>query len=176
MQTPVASATPELPDTARAHFAAFFKSNREYLQALTCLDATGRPLFRVTWKDNDANFQTENIMAAEAAHEPAVLNLKTPHTLRSPVKKAAYGASLLVNAPVLYPPADDDARAIGAVVAEFKLGDVVKEADEADSAEDAATASAGGAQGQRDRRDRLQHERRLQSHGRLGRDALLRGR
>jgi signal transduction histidine kinase len=135
-------ARPELPDTTRAHFAAFFKSNREYLQALTCLDGAGTPLFRITWKDNDVSFQTENFMAAEGAHDPEVWNLSAPKALRSPVRKMPYGASLLVTAPVLYPPEGGDARAIGAVVAEIRLGDVVREADEAESPEVPAAAGA----------------------------------
>jgi signal transduction histidine kinase len=140
-----APAPPALPDTTRAHFAAFFKSNREYLQALTCLDGAGKPLFRITWKDNDASFQTENFMAAEGAHDPEVWNLSAPKALRSPVRKMPYGASLFVTAPVLYPPEGGDARAVGAVVAEIRLGDVVREADEAESPE---VPAATGAQSQ----------------------------
>src|SRR5205085_3986511 len=96
----------------------------------------------------DVSFQTENIMAAEAAHDPAVWNLKSPKALHLPVGKAPYGASLLVTAPVLQASGDADARAVGAVVAEIRLGDVVREADEADSTEDSPAPRAGTAQAQ----------------------------
>jgi signal transduction histidine kinase len=138
------SGPPVVPETVRAHFGAFFRSDHEYLQALTCLDGAGNPLFRVVWKDDDASFKTEDFMAAEATHDSEVWNLGSPKALRLPVKKAPYGAALLVTVPIFYA----DARAIGAVVAEFRLGDVVKEADEADSTEDSSAASEGGAQGQ----------------------------
>jgi signal transduction histidine kinase len=131
-----------VPDTAHAHIEAFFRDNREYLESITCLNRSGAPLFRFSWKDNDVNFQTENFTAAESAHDPKVWSLTSPKALRSPVKTTTYGASLLVTAPILETP--DGGAALGALVAEVRLGDVLKEADEADSPEAVALARAEG--------------------------------
>jgi signal transduction histidine kinase len=137
---------PAVPETVSAHFNDFFRNNHEYLQAVTCLNRSGTPLFRLSWKDNDVFFQTTNFMAAESAHDPSVWNLTSPKALRSSIGKAAYGASLLITAPVLES-SDGGAHAIGALVAEVRLSDVLKEADEADSPEVVALARAEGRSG-----------------------------
>jgi signal transduction histidine kinase len=150
-------AQPNMPAEVSAHFTAFFRNNRDYLQEVTCLDGSGNTLFRAVWENNGVNFHlkdSKDFAAAKPAHDSGVWNLKSPKALRSPVKNATYGASLLVTAPVLQASGDDggggDARAIGAVVTELRLGDVVKEADEADPREEtAATARTRDAQGQR---------------------------
>jgi signal transduction histidine kinase len=147
-------AQPNLPDVVSAHFAAFFRNNRDYLQEVTCLDGSGNTVFRADWENDDVKFHlkdAKDFAAAKPAHDPDVWNLKSPNALHLPVKNASYGASLLVTAPVLQASGDGgEARAIGAVVTELRLGDVVKEADEADPLEErAAAARTSDAQGQR---------------------------
>ena len=143
--TPSGAEQSGVPDTVRAHFEAFFRDNHEYLESVTCLSRSGASLFRFSWKDNDVFFQTENIMAADSAPDQNVWRLILPTALRSPIKRATYGASLLVTAPVLETP--DGGAAIGALVAEVRLGDVLKEADEADSPEVVALARVEGRPG-----------------------------
>src|SRR5256714_6515423 len=46
----VGAGVPDVPDTVGAHFGADFKNNRDYLQAVPCLDPSGRPLFRPAWE------------------------------------------------------------------------------------------------------------------------------
>jgi signal transduction histidine kinase len=142
-----------MPDVVHAHFTAFFENNRDYLQEVTCLDSSGNTVFRAVRENDGVNFHlkdSKDFAAAKPAHDLGVWNLKSPKALRSPVKNATYGASLLVTAPVLYSSGDGgDARAIGAVVTELRLGDVVREADEADPQEESAAARTGDAQGQR---------------------------
>jgi signal transduction histidine kinase len=147
------SAQPNMPDVVSAHFKAFFRNNRDYLQEVTCLDGSGSTVFRVVWENNDVKFHlkdSKDFAAAKPAHEAGVWNLKSPKALRSPVKNATYGASLLVTAPVLQASGDGgEARVVGAVVTELRLGDVVREADEADPGEETAAARTSDAQGQR---------------------------
>ncbi|MFL6285094.1 MAG: ATP-binding protein [Pyrinomonadaceae bacterium] len=147
-------AQPNMPAEVSAHFTAFFRNNRDYLQEVTCLDGSGNTVFRADWENNDVKFHlkdSKDFAAAKPAHNPGVWNLKSPKALHLPVKNASYGASLLVTAPVLQASGDGgEARAIGAVVTELRLGDVVREADEADPPEEtAATAPTRDAQGQR---------------------------
>ena len=137
------AAQPNMPDMVKAHFTAFFRNNRDYLQEVTCLDGSGNMVFRVVWENNDVNFHlkdSKDFASPKPAHDSGVWKLNSPKALRSPVKNATYGASLLVTAPVLYSSGDVDARAVGAVVTELRLGDVVKEADEADPQEETAAA------------------------------------
>jgi signal transduction histidine kinase len=148
------SAQPKMPDVVSAHFKALVRDNHDYLQEVTCLDGSGNALFRVVWENNGVAFHprdSQDFAAAKPAHEPGVWNLKSPATLRSTVKNAPYGASLLVTAPVLQASGDGggEARAIGAVVTELRLGDVVREADEADPREEAAAARTRDAQAPR---------------------------
>ena len=143
--TPASAARPGVPETVRAHFDAFFRSSREYLQSVTCLDRSGAPVFRLSWKDGDAYFQADSFTSSDARHDQRVWDLSEQKTLRSPVTREAYGDALRFTAPVF--PADQGQPA-AALVAEVRLGDVVKEADEADSPEGAAAPRAEGSQGQ----------------------------
>lgn len=142
----ISTGPPDVPETARAHFEAFFKDNHEYLQAVTCLDRSGSPLFRLSWKGDDVYFQTRAFTSADSRYDPKVWELREQKTLRSPVLNEGNGAALRFTVPVspsaVSPPA-------AALVAEVRLGDVLKEADEAESPEEVAGARAQGQQAQR---------------------------
>jgi signal transduction histidine kinase len=142
----VGIAPPDVPETVRAHFEAFFKDNHEYLNAVTCLDRSGSPLFRLSWKGDDVYFQTGAFTSADSRYDRKVWELREQKTLRSPVLKEGTGASLRFTVPVgpsaAFPP-------VAALAAEVRLGDVLKEADEAESPEEVAGARARGQQAQR---------------------------
>lgn len=143
---PDAFAPPDVPETARAHFEAFFKDNREYLNAVTCLDRAGSPLFRLSWKGDDVYFQTGAFTSADSRYDQKVWELREQRTLRSPVLNEGNGASLRFTVPVGPSAASPP---VAALVAEVRLGDVLKEADEAESPEEVAGARAQGQQAQR---------------------------
>jgi signal transduction histidine kinase len=128
---PSPAATPAaVPETVRAHFDAYFRSNRDYLESVTCLDGSGAPLFRMSLKDNEVNFETASFTSNDARHEQGVWGLREQKALRSPVAHEVYGTALRVTVPV---GPSNEAPPAGAVVAELRLGDVVREADEAES-------------------------------------------
>ncbi|MDQ5837445.1 MAG: ATP-binding protein [Acidobacteriota bacterium] len=143
-QTAAGQARPtksDIPETVRAPLSAFFKNNREYLESITCLDASGGPpLFRLPGGStsstlpaapgDDATFQTEDFVEREARYDKRVWGLRKPEALRSPVTEESYGAALRVTVPV-YSPADDSI--IGALVAGIKLKSVVEDAAETDA-------------------------------------------
>src|SRR5256714_4202801 len=96
---------PDVPDTVGAHFGAYFKNNRDYLEAVTCLDPSGRPLFRATWEGDaggDVVFQTTNFVSGEARYDARVWSLAGAGALRPPATEESYGAALRVTAPVVY--------------------------------------------------------------------------
>ena len=130
----------------RAHFDAFFKDNRDYLEAVTCLDRTGSPLFRLSWKGDEVYFQTDAFTSADSRYDPKVWELREQKTLRSPVFSEGKGAALRFTVPVsptaVSPP-------VAALVAEVRLGNVFRDADEAESPEEVARARAQGAHQQR---------------------------
>ncbi|HYY95167.1 MAG TPA: ATP-binding protein [Pyrinomonadaceae bacterium] len=131
-------AKPDIPETVRAPLGAFFKNNREYLESVTCLDASGGPpLFRLPGGStssaspgDEVNFQTDFFVERETRYDKRVWGLQKAEALRSPVKEESYGAALRVTVPV-YSPADDSI--IGALVAEIKLKNVVEDAAETDA-------------------------------------------
>jgi len=137
---------PDVPDTVGAHFGAYFKNNRDYLEAVTCLDPSGRPLFRATWEGDaggDVVFQTTNFVSGEARYDARVWSLAGAEALRSPVTEESYGAALRVTVPVVdSTSAASGAPPVAAVVAEVRLGDLFKDADERDA--QVAPAAAGG--------------------------------
>jgi signal transduction histidine kinase len=137
---------PTVPETVRAHFDAFFRDNSEFLQAVTCLDRTGTPLFRLSRKGDDVNFQTGAFTSADSRYDQKVWELREQKTLRSPAFNEGNGASLRFTVPV-GPSADS--QPVAALVAEVRLGDVFREADEAESPEEVAGARAAGEHQQR---------------------------
>lgn len=146
---PTAVLTPDstgVPGTVRAHFEAFFRDSREYLQAVTCLDRAGAPLFRLSWKGDEVYFQTDAFTSADSRHDPKVWELREQKTLRSPVFNEGNGAALRFTVPVSPAAASPP---VAALVAEVRLGDVFREADEAESPEEVAAARAQGRQQRR---------------------------
>jgi signal transduction histidine kinase len=135
-------AKPDVPETVRAHFGAYFRSNRDYLQDITCLDSSRRPLFRVTWQDgtDDVKFETVNFVSSEVKPDERVWSLQKPEALRSKVVEKSYGAALHITVPVLD---SDNAKIVGAVVAEVRLEGVI--ADTAGTETLGTDASEGAA-------------------------------
>jgi signal transduction histidine kinase len=158
-QTAAGQARPAkpIPETVGAPLSAFFKSNREYLESVTCLDSSGGPLFRLprgstssAAPGDDVTFQTDFFVERETRYDKRVWGLRKPEALRSPVTEESYGAALRVTVPV-YSPAGDSI--IGALVAEIKLKSVVEDAAETDApaskapTRDGAQASQQGVAG-----------------------------
>src|SRR2546423_5557010 len=95
---------PDVPDTVGAHFGAYFKNNRDYLEAVTCLDPSGRPLVRATWEGDaggDVVFQTTNFVSGEARYDARVWGLRDAEALRCAVTEEPYGAALRVTLPAV---------------------------------------------------------------------------
>ena len=119
-------------------FRAYAEKNGEYLQAVTLLDASGGPLLRAERAEGGRGFnvQTSDIGGRQARHDEGVRALREAKALRSQVGGEPYGFALRVTAPVFGPePAGADGGPAGAVVAEIKLGDVLREADQPDIAD-----------------------------------------
>ena len=140
---------PEVPDIVHAHFGAYFKNNRDYLEAVTCLDPSGQPLFRAKWEGDeggDVVFQTTNFVSGEARYDSRVWGLADTEALRSPVTEGSYGAALRVTVPVFDSTAvASGAPPVAAVVAEVRLGDLIRDADEREAQEPQASARGGTA-------------------------------
>src|ERR1051326_4807021 len=86
---PARGASTDVPDAVHDEFGAYFKNNRDILETVTCLDLTGRPLFRAKWEagagGGDVNFQTANFLSGEVRYDQRVWGLQTAQALRSPV-------------------------------------------------------------------------------------------
>ena len=127
----------EVPREVAELFDAYAKENRRYVEAVTCLDSAGQPLFRVWRREGGQGFgeQTSDFLSSQVRYDTKVWAGGPARALRSPVTEEQYGASLRVTAPVAAPPAAGaDERPAGAVVAEIRLGDVVREVCEAEEA------------------------------------------
>ena len=115
-----AGAGPDVPDTVRAHFGAYFKNNRDYLEAVTCLDQSGQPLFRLNWNKDanggDVNFQTTDFVRDEVRYDARVWGLQSAGAIRSPVTEESYGAALRVTTLVVDSNAASGARPANTVV------------------------------------------------------------
>jgi signal transduction histidine kinase len=141
---PARPGTAEIPDTVRAHFGAFFRSNREFIESVTCLDAAGMPLFRVPDEHaaagDDVTFQTDNFVEREARYDKRVWGLQKPEALRSQVSEESYGPALRITVPVSSPAGDS---VVGALVAAVKLKGVIEDAVETDTPAASAPSRAG---------------------------------
>jgi len=136
-----------VPEAVRGQFAAYFKNNRDILEAITCLDLTGRPLFLAKWEAGvgDVNFQTANFVSGEVRYDARVWGLQNSQALRSPVAEGSYGAALHITVPVVDPSAASPNRPVAAVVAEVRLGDIIRRDDEANSGESTSESNGGTA-------------------------------
>ena len=125
-------AAADVPEAAAARFEAYFKEGRDHLQSLTYLDSSGAPLFRVRAPEGPGEpvFQTKDFVTGEVRYDPRVWEPGAARALRSRVSSEPYGAALRATAPV---GGGGDGRPAGAIVAEVRLGDVVREADGVES-------------------------------------------
>lgn len=127
-------------------FEAYAGHNLEYLEAVTFLDANHQPVFRLNRSADGKGFnvQTTDFVASHARHEEAVWGARSAGVFRSPVSEELYGAARLLTAPVFAEPATADSAGTpaGAVVAEVRLGEVVREAGETSAAEGTTAAPA----------------------------------
>lgn len=137
---PAPSAKPDVPEAVRAHFGAFLRGNREFIESVTCLNAAGAPLFRAAAAGDDVTFQTDNFVERETRYDKRVWGLQKAEALRSQVSEEPYGPALRVTVPV-YSPADDSV--IGALVAVVKLKGVIEDAVETEAPAAGAQARAG---------------------------------
>jgi signal transduction histidine kinase len=121
---------PEVPDTVRAHFTAFFKNNRERLESVTCLDASGVPLFRLLETrgggDEEVNFQTSDFVSSEVNYDKRVWS--DGKALRSTIAEKPSGATFYITVPVFEPMVGLNVPPSGAVVAEVRLEGVIADA------------------------------------------------
>ena len=127
---------------------AYARNNGQYLQAVTCLNPSGGAVFQLKRPDTGSGFalQTENFVTNLVRYEEGVWRQGAASTLRSPVSEETYGAALRVTAPVFGARAAGDAGGepggvVAALVAEIRLGDVLREADDEDAAEGPARSS-----------------------------------
>lgn len=125
----------EVPQAVRERFAVYFSNGRDYLHSVTYLDRGGAPALIVKAQGGGLVFKTSGFIPNEVRYEQRVWDNDAVEALRSGVMQESYGAAVCVTAPVgdpepltfyNYPP--------GAVVAEFKLNNVLKEADGDESA------------------------------------------
>jgi signal transduction histidine kinase len=126
-------------------FGAYTRDNGEYLQAVTCISAPGRVVFQLKRPDMGSGFvlQTENFVTNQVRYEEGVWGLNVARALRSRVSEESYGAALRVTAPVFGAQAADGSGGgvAAALVAEIRLGDVLREADDEDAPDGPARAS-----------------------------------
>ncbi|HEX8352871.1 MAG TPA: ATP-binding protein [Pyrinomonadaceae bacterium] len=128
-------------------FGGYAGNNGEYLQSVTFLDAGRQPRYRLhrTKKEQEFTEQTSDFVSSQSWHDERVWGERAPTALRSPLSEGIDGAMLRVTVPVFSPPADGEGGApAGAVVAELRLGDVVREAA-GETAAAGASAAGGGA-------------------------------
>jgi signal transduction histidine kinase len=120
----------DVPPAVRERFAAYFDAGRDYLQTVTYLDRGGTPALRVKASDGGLVFQTSDFVVNEVRYDRRVWENNSTEALRSDVTQESYGAALHITAPVGDPrPITFDHYPPGAVVAEFKLSGMLKDAD-----------------------------------------------
>ncbi|MET0648086.1 MAG: ATP-binding protein [Pyrinomonadaceae bacterium] len=128
--------------------AAYAKDNREYVQAVTFLAANRQAVLRLNRTADGKDFepQTKDFTKSQERHEEGVWAARTAAALRSPVIEELDGAVLLLTAPVFDPAAaETGGTPAGAVVAEVRLGAVVKQAGETSETSEIEGAPAGHA-------------------------------
>jgi signal transduction histidine kinase len=119
-------------------FEAYANLNRDYIEAVTFLDANRQPVFRLNRAADGKGFtvQTTDLVSSHARHEEGVWAARESAARRSPLSEELYGAALRLTAPVFDPETAEGAGApAGAVVVEVRLGEVVKEAGDSSDAE-----------------------------------------
>lgn len=145
---PAGGASPaadEPPRGVAALFGTHFSNNAEYLQAVTYLDRAGVPRLHLKRSESGQGFdvQTADFVSNQVRYDERVWGLGAAGALRSRVSSEAYGAALRLTVPI-FPPTDVEGAGApaGAVVAELRMSDVVREADETGAAEAAGEGPA----------------------------------
>ncbi|MFL6335577.1 MAG: ATP-binding protein [Pyrinomonadaceae bacterium] len=126
-----------VPEAVRLRVADYFEGGRDHLWSVTLLGRGGTPLLRVKAREggNGLLFQTSDFMTNEVRYEQRVWSNGSADALQSAITQEQYGAALRITAPAGDPkPLTLDNYPAAAVVAEFKLGEVLKGADGAESA------------------------------------------
>lgn len=132
------AARTDVPRDLRDDLGSFFREYRAYYEAITCVDAAGRPLFRVrqtidkgvyeeTKFDSPAEISTDSLpteVAAWRAGDAASLR-----TQRSDARREGYGLAVHYILPIIV---SDKVR--GALVADLKLDPLFAEAEGAHAA------------------------------------------
>jgi signal transduction histidine kinase len=120
----------DVPAAVRERLYVYFDGGRDYLQAVTYLDRGGRPALRVKVSDGGLIFQTSDFVTSDVRYDQHVWESNSTEALRSGVTQESYGAALRITAPVGDPkPVTFDNYPPGAVVAEFILSNVLRDAD-----------------------------------------------
>src|SRR4051812_32075354 len=116
-------------------FKSYAGLNRGYLQSVTFLDADRRPSFRLNRVEGGEYVpQTFAFVGGQARHEEGVWQARASRVFRSPLSEESFGASLRLTAPVFAPSEIEGGAVVGTVVAEVRLGEIVREAGEAAAA------------------------------------------
>lgn len=119
-------------------FGDYFKHNIPYIQAVTFINSNKQALIRLDRSADGKGYtvQTTDLLSSHARHEESVWAARTSEVLSSPMSEESYGAVLRLTAPVFDPAAAEGGAApAGAIVAEVRLGEVVREAGEASMTE-----------------------------------------
>jgi signal transduction histidine kinase len=145
--TPADGAGPAAREAASASVAelldAYTSHEREYLQSLTVFDSSRQPVFRLNRSGNGERFerQTSNFLTGQGRHDERVWEARGGGALRSPLSGESFGAAVRLTAPVFSPAAAGEGGAVaGALVAEVRLGEVVRDAGQAEGEKGGARA------------------------------------
>jgi signal transduction histidine kinase len=132
----------EVLRAVRSHLGFFYRNNRAYYQTITIVDATGRPLCRVSGvegvAEGEAHFQTADIVASGVRYDEGVWSLTRPKALRSALShEATHGTILGTTVPIFETP-EGGVRPLGALFVEIRLKEILE-----DAAQSGARAAGG---------------------------------
>jgi signal transduction histidine kinase len=136
---PDANAATSQPAAAmlKEPFEAYASRNPEYIHAVTFLDSNKQPVFRLNRSADGKGFtiQTTDLVSIHARHAEGVWDELSPKVLRSPLNEESY-AVLGLTVPVFVPgPVEGGTAPVGAIVAEVRLDEIVRDAGEASEIE-----------------------------------------
>ncbi|MFL6257188.1 MAG: ATP-binding protein [Pyrinomonadaceae bacterium] len=138
---PAASPTPAA--AVDAVVGDYFKHNNQYIQAVTFINSNKQALCRFDRSANGKGFtvQTTDLVSSHARHNEDIWAVRAATVLSSPLSEERDGAVLRLTAPVFDPAAAEGGAApVGAIVAEVRLGEVVREAGESSMTDPAGPA------------------------------------
>lgn len=134
-EPPARSANPAVREASASPVEELFKTyagnNLEYLQAVTFIDRSRHATLRLNRSEDGKGFtvQTADFVNSQTRHEEGVWDERAAKPFRSQVEEEGYGAALRVTMPVFSPEVvEEGGTPVGALVAELRLGDVVREA------------------------------------------------